>query len=191
VAYEIASQFLVAGEEVALLALIDSHAPSSIRLHGLVHFLKNKARSISNGANSHLKSWAQTESRKKLSYVASIVKRRVETVAFELQYKTVERSTGAIPKHYNDIGQAQMIAARRYRAKAYAGKAVLFRSEAAVAEHSRDPTLGWGRLITGGLEIHDILGNHSTMMAEPQVGQLADKLRLFLQLAPKNVAEIS
>ena len=40
-----------------------------------------------------------------------------------------------------------------------------------------DPDLGWSELAPGGLEIHDVPGNTFSMLQEPHVQVLAEKLR--------------
>lgn len=40
-----------------------------------------------------------------------------------------------------------------------------------------DPDLGWRELAPGGLEIHDVPGNTVSMLQEPHVQVLAEKLR--------------
>jgi aspartate racemase len=40
-----------------------------------------------------------------------------------------------------------------------------------------DPDLGWSELAPGGLEIHDVPGDTFSMLEEPHIQVLAEKLR--------------
>ena len=45
----------------------------------------------------------------------------------------------------------------------------------------QDPTLGWGKLATGGIEVQPVPGNHYTILREPHVQVLAERLRTALR----------
>jgi len=166
VAFEVARQLVAAGETVGLLALLDCPAPISIF----------QVRGFLTSARAHVDNWLQSSPRKKLSYVADVVRRRLGTADFELRDKSHEQPGGGIPKEYKSLLQAQTIAARRYRAKPHTGRAVLFRTKGSASSPPNDPTRGWGKLIRGGLEIQEIPGDHLTMLTEPHVHVLAEKL---------------
>ena len=68
-------------------------------------------------------------------------------------------------------------AAKEYQPQIFAGKATLFWSEYQDWYIKKHPTLGWGDLVTDGLEIQQIPGNHTSLMQEPHVRVLAEKLR--------------
>jgi aspartate racemase len=46
-----------------------------------------------------------------------------------------------------------------------------------------EPELGWSGLAAGGLEIHDVLGDHLGMLKEPNVRVLSEKLKACLDKA--------
>jgi thioesterase domain-containing protein len=48
-----------------------------------------------------------------------------------------------------------------------------------------DPTLGWRGLARGGVELHRVPGNHASIMNEPIVGQLAERLRACIAGCPE------
>jgi len=43
-----------------------------------------------------------------------------------------------------------------------------------------DPTFGWGTLAAGGVEVHEVPGDHYWMVREPQVRTLAERIRAGL-----------
>jgi hypothetical protein len=44
-----------------------------------------------------------------------------------------------------------------------------------------DPDLGWSQQAPGGLEIHDVPGDTFSMLQEPHVQVLAEKLRVCIE----------
>jgi thioesterase domain-containing protein len=78
-------------------------------------------------------------------------------------------------------------AADGYQPGMYSGRVDLFRASKADAETLRhlpaarrrqreDPTLGWGSVAAGGVEIHPAPGFHDTMLLEPHVSAVAETL---------------
>lgn len=73
-------------------------------------------------------------------------------------------------------------AVQRYRPQPYDGSVFLIRStdDLPADANDDDPTLGWGALARGGVEIHAVPGSHDTMVQPPHVTALADCLRARL-----------
>ena len=76
---------------------------------------------------------------------------------------------------------AILVAGRAYRPGPYRGAITLFRADSQPRGIYEDATLGWGDLAEGGLEIHDVTGLHGTLVVEPRVRFLVDKLKPYLQ----------
>lgn len=96
-------------------------------------------------------------------------------------YKFVGRSVPARLRNF-DAEEAHRHALERYTVHFYPGKITLIRA-ANVRETvatRRDFTLGWERLVGGGLDIHDVPGGHSSIFEEPNVQILAQKLKAIL-----------
>jgi aspartate racemase len=67
---------------------------------------------------------------------------------------------------------------RSYVPRAYSGRAVYLKSE-----DTRDRVAGWQKLMTDGLEIRQVPGNHLSMLAEPHLRSLALTLKECLAKA--------
>jgi len=67
-----------------------------------------------------------------------------------------------------------------YEPKPFAGRITLLRAEEGNVVRTTDPTLGWGSLSAGGLDIVDVPGNHDSAVQLPHVQTLARKLREIL-----------
>ncbi|MFL5535342.1 MAG: hypothetical protein ACJ8AP_06545, partial [Gemmatimonadales bacterium] len=74
-------------------------------------------------------------------------------------------------------------AARCYRPSPYPGSVTLFKARLPGSPASAEGTLGWARVAKGGVEVHQVSGEHMTMMHEPQVEELARQLRVCLDRA--------
>lgn len=87
-------------------------------------------------------------------------------------------------------------AAKQHRPGHYQGKLLLFRAtqtlwtdhphidDTPMSAFTRDPLLGWGTRSTAGVDICDVPGGHSSMLQEPQVQVIADKIQTWLDTPP-------
>ena len=96
---------------------------------------------------------------------------------FELDALT-ERGRQLLPSHF----QALM----RYRPGTYDGRLTLFRARTRPLIHTPRHDLGWGEVVTGGVDVEVVEGGHSTMLAEPHVRQLAAAMRRKLAEIPRS-----
>ncbi len=69
---------------------------------------------------------------------------------------------------------------RRYEPRPYRGKITLFRPRDTIAGPSADATRGWGELAAGGVELCMVSGDHFTMIREPHVRELAERMDRYL-----------
>ena len=80
-----------------------------------------------------------------------------------------------------------VVALIHYRPRLYPGRITLFRAPlvpriAHLESHPArdDRARGWGELSAEPVEVHDVAGDHQTMMFEPLVKTLADRLQRCL-----------
>ena len=78
---------------------------------------------------------------------------------------------------------ANLKALRGYLPGPYPGRVSLFRSSEAAAS-SLDPGLGW-RALAAHVDVHDVPGDHHTMVREPHVATLAERLEKALEEAER------
>ena len=177
VAFEMAQQLQAAGEEVALVALLDSWL-----LNGYTQSLVQR-----------LKLHWKLLSKHGLSYIVKRVQRRTQMVRRKLAaslhkvYQQLHPFSGSISLAVTEVTQQDVRASvlqrasRLYVPKPYSGKMVLFRAiKRDVFEVGYDRDLGWGPLAAGGLEIFDVPGDHLGILKDPNVRVLAEKLQLYL-----------
>jgi amino acid adenylation domain-containing protein len=181
VAFEMAQQLRMQGQEVALLAMIDSYYPKCPAF-----FRHGRFRStIASRADYHLGEMLRLTSKEKLAYVLANIGRRTGS--------RVKRFTGRLNPDpaREDLFQSilqQVMAANSqaelsYVPHVYPGKITLFWCSEQPIRANQDWRLGWSEVAGGGLEVHGIPGRHLTMLTEPNISVLAGELRAALQRA--------
>ncbi len=176
IAFEMAKQMRESGEDVSLVALLDSILLLTFKKTDLVRRLKE-----------HYKNWKREGS----SYVKQkIVKRSyyiwLQKVTFllfrikSLYYKLIAKS-GDMSIAFKEYvtWRENHEASIRYNPEPYAGKVILFKSDHTSTEidNIKDPQLGWGEVSLGGVEIINCPGDHVSMLTDPHVETVANKLR--------------
>jgi thioesterase domain-containing protein len=183
-AYEMALQLLEAGEEVALLAMLDTGLPRPPPLgagdRARIHWDRMRSR-----GPAYLAEWAR------------------EKVRFEMEQISKRRQAHNgthRPSEFRseEIGSAFRRALERYRIRDYPGTITLFRPRLQVAHvlgpgrktNSRREFVfednGWGPHV-GHVDVHEVPGDHDSMVLEPNVRVLAARLRRCIQEAESRV----
>ena len=85
-----------------------------------------------------------------------------------------------LPEALQKVQEANYKAKRAYIPQVYSGRVVFFRASQRPPGIHSDPEVGWGGMATGGLEIYEIPGNHTTIIESPM---LAEKLKICLNNA--------
>jgi amino acid adenylation domain-containing protein len=81
------------------------------------------------------------------------------------------------------VFKSHILAANDYIAQPYTGKVTLFLAEQGIEVETQTLTQAWEVLAKGGLEIHQIPGDHHMMVRSPNVEVLAAKLQRCLEQA--------
>jgi amino acid adenylation domain-containing protein len=177
IALEIANQLRAAGEEVGLLAVLDSYwAPQRPPTSG-------------EKVGKHVSSLMHGGLREKLSYLSTHAgyrllktKLRLADIASTMAF----RLGRPVPSFMRDFyinryvpwlnGRAEL----RYAPQVYPGLITFFQ---ATAESNRDPRSFWGKFTSEGIEVEMVPATHRDILVEPNVSVLADKLRGALEKA--------
>lgn len=182
-AYEMAQQLREAGEEVALVVLLDTPATTAPTIDWKdkikLHWLKLKEHGV-----GYYRHW----------------KREREKWQRILQEREKARADGGSAPQYRSqvIGDAFIEAVHAYQPRVYEGRVVLIRpplqeryvlGPGRVLNEDRNLiTLDnhWGPYLPGGLEIEMVTGDHDSMVLEPNVRVLVSKLNRHLREAQKS-----
>ena len=71
-------------------------------------------------------------------------------------------------------------ALQSYEPRPYAGSVLLFRPKTRPLFHGLTPDLNWGLVVTGGVEVITIPGDHETILQKPNSLLLAKRLQAVL-----------
>jgi thioesterase domain-containing protein len=179
VAFEIAQQLLSKGEKVALLALLDTPGPGAYQLKPLTLQMLGHLSNLFQFGFPYFQTKIGERLRK--LFRNQILSKKTQKPDF---------STKMIPPQlFRQLAKAR---SKEYQYKVYAGTITLFQlSERKALTDSLfdpalgyvDPLLGWGAIATQGVESYEIPGEHTTILREPHVKLLGEKLKLCLDKA--------
>ena len=185
VAFEIAQQLQRQGKRIALLALLDTGTPDYPKMLPNTTALRSKTYQLIRRAQHHKDSLKAFSKKEKAGYVLEKLKK------VKLKYRRKIRNTykkavrkfygvtkgmNSIPKSYIQIEDLIWKAGQKYSPEVYRGSMTLFRASIQPLGIQPDATLGWECLVDGELEIYEVPGHHGSIVAEPYVRILAEKL---------------
>jgi thioesterase domain-containing protein len=168
---EMARQLRAVGERVAPVILLD--APPLAISAG------NRLRRWQRNAIRHYQRWRSHNWVDRGRYITLTAVARVKTLLFEAKFRIGEQAGEVQPAQF-DVGQAQMVATRRYQQRRYGGDVVLLRTRSSLAKYGYAATFGWNRFIDGQIEVRDVDGDHLTMLEPPHVVGLVRVLESVL-----------
>ncbi|MDX2242773.1 MAG: thioesterase domain-containing protein [Leptolyngbyaceae cyanobacterium bins.302] len=174
VAFEMAQQLTQAGQQVELLAILDTPAPCNkpsfyqslkfllgTALWSTLPFLLDYGALISHRLESQ-NSWF---SRKQWSAIARLIP---EESRLQLLDESAIRSL--LPIVY-----ANVQATYRYVPQSYPNRLTLFKAAEQPDAFKHEPTLGWSALASD-IHLHQVPGNHLSLLKQPHIQTLAQQL---------------
>jgi aspartate racemase len=173
IALEMAHQLQAQGLEVALLASISTDGTWKT------------VTSFRGGIAFHLRNLSKLGPGQKLAYL--VVRLRYRFMRFENRaaavvcrlYLAYNRPLPPALRHLH-IYEVNSRASRKYSPRTYKGKLTYFQ---AAGDGCPDPEQFWGNIVTDGLEIHVVPGRNISVLGEPNVQVLAEKLQACLNKA--------
>ncbi len=180
--FEMACQLRAAGQDVGLIALIDSWCPGR-RPMPYYRRLGRQMRITRQLIAQNLRRLSTLESK----HIPTFLRVRAENIVVRLigttAYRWSLRLQRPVLPLLRDHGRALAQAARCYRPPIYPGPITLFRARQPGKPPLGGATMGWDRVATGDVVVYDVLGEHLSIMREPQVEELARQLRVCLDRA--------
>jgi len=175
VAFEVAQQLRAQGQEVALLAFFDTILPSAF---GKLPLLKRVSIHCKNAKKLGVSYFT-----KKLTDKLELFQREIRRMRAQFSLATGTEMPREI--EYFAMYAINEQAVRGYAPQPYSGKVTLFKATQRIdAETSDvDPNLGWGELVTGGLESYEIPSTHLGLLQEPHVRLVGEQLKACLEQA--------
>jgi amino acid adenylation domain-containing protein len=164
VAFEMACQLRAGDQEVAFLGLVDTYpgkAKSNAVLLGTLLALPLRQQ--------------MAYATRKIERYTRGLRRRFDTVF--------------LPKPLKQVRKILAKAESAYQPRIYFGSATWLRASEKTLRRSDNPRDDWSQWITGDVEIQEIDGDHGSIMKEPTVTILAEKLRSCLLKAQQKCQE--
>jgi len=189
IAYEMAQQLEQAGEEIALVTLIESYIPQAVKSFEESYIKENNFEKYDQEALlllSFARDLGLYEGEIPISLLESIRK------PGELLEQILDRakSSDILPSEMKSerlyklfkVFNANTLAMNDYQPRPLESQVILFCANGDKEEITiQDPARGWSELLDGNLEISRIPGTHYTILQKPNVGVLVGKLREYLQ----------
>ncbi|WDD36886.1 amino acid adenylation domain-containing protein (plasmid) [Nostoc sp. UHCC 0926] len=175
VAFEMAQQLSHQGEQIALLALIDTNPPC-LSYKGLIDNAFLLVELFKDRLDLCLEELRQLEPEEQIIYVKQQAKQKnvvIEGFDFDLA------------PHLLKISQINGQAVQNYKGQYYSGSIVLFKA----SETNTDFEYHWKELVEH-IETVVVPGNHLNMVSPPHVQTLVQKLEKFLEQARKQSIDI-
>ncbi len=175
-AFEMARQLRELGEQVDFLFFLDSFCPVLPRRTYLERMRIHVERTKSQGA----------------AYLVDTFGRRLAYEQREVMRKVVYRPLGMLFPYkfrFENVEDSWISAEQGYQPVPYDGSATLFRARVATSKNAWtafaiDESYGWKPFVRGGVEVHEVPGDHSSMCEEPHVKALAAKMRECIARLP-------
>ncbi|MEG4205530.1 amino acid adenylation domain-containing protein [Microcoleus sp. Pol7_A1] len=170
VAFEMARQLHALGEKVALLGLLDTYGPATCKNFSEINKSQRAMKVLRLTPALFMKK------------AKSNLMGKIQDLTY-IQWRILCKLYGAIgrplPIYLENFshGELNNEALRHYVAGVYPGRASIFKAVESAAAFGADRELGWGGVITGGIEVYDIPSNHLGMLKEPHVRILGEKLQ--------------
>ena len=177
VAFEMAKQLHAQGVEPALVVMFDTFVPGHETVVEPKVRASNFLKSLRKGGLPYLG--------KKIAVKATYWEDHLRVSGRYIACRALKLAGRPLPLdlRYFLMDEAHRRALAKYVWQPYAGKITLMRASnrgPEVLGKREDPTLGWGRLAAGGLEIHDVPTEHIYMLFEPYVQHFARMLQSLL-----------
>ncbi|HMH45801.1 MAG TPA: amino acid adenylation domain-containing protein [Pyrinomonadaceae bacterium] len=189
IAYETACQLRAQGQEVGLLALLDSYPVGHQKLLPQADSFSNRAGRFLKILGAHISNVRNLRWQEKPGYVISKLQYgpvRIKSKVWRTIYQSYQNLGRDLPPALRDVEEFNWLAAWKYRPKVYDGRVTLFWASRDLSAKF-DLIEGWQTLARDGMELHEIPGTHLDMIKEPHVGELARMLNdCLLKAQPPN-----
>jgi hypothetical protein len=172
------------GEEIALVAMFDTHGPNyPKRLPGMTRRKILLRRRLQN-LHKHLVNLRGLSMKGRFRYLrlrAPSLFGRIRLRAYN-KYQEIRYP---LPEDLKKVRKANKKAAQYvYLPPNFGGRLVVIRASNQPFGIIPDPLLGWGEIAGDRIEVFEVEGHHDTLLWEPQVGDVAEVMKTLLSGLP-------
>jgi thioesterase domain-containing protein/acyl carrier protein len=177
VAFEMAQQLCAQGQTVALLALLNAFAPGHPQPLPHTTVFGRVAQMI----NHYWRDLKRLQPEERLPYIR-VKRRSTQSYLKMIARKYVRAIGGLLLPPLRQSHETNHYRLQDYVGNVYPGKMTLFRASIQPIRYYRDPQMGWGGLAAGGLEIYEVPSYDGSIVQEPCVRVLAERLKACLHM---------
>ena len=172
VAYEMAQQIQKQGQQIALLCMLDTPNPTNQPAPILDDVdILTAVVMMDGNASVSLDNIRQLSFDEQLEYFVKHVK-KVNLSSVDVAIEQL--------RQFFQIYKTELDAMWRYQPKTYQGQLILFTACERDTVNLPNLERGWFKLITDGIKVHEVPGNHFTMHYSPNVEVMAENLNEYL-----------
>jgi amino acid adenylation domain-containing protein len=182
IAFEMTQQLQQQDQEIALLVLLDTRPPR-------IHPSGTSGTSAKSAAEQNFNCFSMRSLKRELYFLRQRVKETLQkdtkTVVCDVYHRLGIPLSPRLQTFYVDqvvYGRIYPKAQSSYVPQAYSGRAVYLKSA-----ETQGRVAGWKELMTEGLEILPVPGDHLSMLVEPNVRRVAETLKECLLKAQASV----
>jgi amino acid adenylation domain-containing protein len=184
IAFEMAQQLHADGEEIALLGLFDTYNPARPpRRYTLAERVRMRLQDASRlSPGEQFQFLARRASGK---FGANLKKWQGDFQKILYKTQKTDVDAGMVTDEFRQLHVRLALERARdaYQPRAYPGRIILFRATIPFDGYDCATDLGWTELADGGMEIHNITGNHESIFKEPNIRLTAEKLQACIEAA--------
>jgi thioesterase domain-containing protein len=175
VAIEMRRQLVALGKQVKLLAIFDTNTDS-------LEYAKHLRLTLSRKMKRQLPKFLfitksiLKEPKKTASYQLNLISRKMSHLIHPHQPAVMERPENFSP-HWEKIYENHTIAFRNYDMEPFDGELHLFKAKQRTFFVDDMDFLGWKKYANKGVLVHDVTGDHKTMLEMPHAIEFASQLQ--------------
>src|SRR5271166_536698 len=204
IAFEMARTLTHQGEQVGLLALIDTYNFAYGRTLSKPHMLYENVRFFARRISHHVQHLKQVPWEDRFDYLSGRAaalrhylsdllaiskgeaRNQIPVGGFPAQ---LGEEAGRLQISLNRVIEASLEAARIYMPQYYPGNVVLFKASDRVVEPYEDAELGWGPYAKH-VEVKEIEGDHGSIMFAPRVENISRQIEAAIEQNSRAIAAI-
>src|SRR5271168_2013613 len=173
VAFEIARQLKEQGEEVAVLALLDTFNPGFFEHLPFARAVQFRLTYLADRTYKYAQKVFRGQWKDLYDTVQDRISWRTREIAWKLQGKHAQPPKPAQAEEIRDSVIMLADIGWAYVPKSYPGRLFLFAALEREPEYAIDKNYGWGGIVKEGVFVQKLAGTHFSLLEEPRVRELA------------------
>jgi amino acid adenylation domain-containing protein len=186
IALAAAQHLVAAGQEVALVIMIQSTHPDAIRFKSETSWIQRVQYTAQKRRDLEMENFSQRGWKYISERARHLRDRAGARAAIVLDHFAERESTepSRLPMNYilEVLGDEHERALREFSPHPYGGDVLLFRASKQLIGQNIDEVLGWKEVLTGRLDVCEIPGHQQNMMSTPNVLQLGKEITNRLRI---------